>query len=178
MATIGVALALPEPWAQQLQDYRASVGDVTAVKIPTHITLVPPVEVEESALPLIEKHLAAVAASMPAFRVHLRGTGTFRPVSPVVFVMVAMGISRCELLADAIRRGPLATELKFPYHPHVTIAHDLDDATLDRAFADLADFECQFEAEEFHLYVHDDELGWVPTRDFELRDPAAVVRER
>ena len=37
----------------------------------------------------------------------LRGTGTFRPVSPVVFVNVAEGISRCELLADAVRRGPL-----------------------------------------------------------------------
>jgi 2'-5' RNA ligase len=178
VATIGVALALPEPWAQQLQDYRASIGDVTAVKIPTHITLVPPVEVDETALPLIEKHLAAVAATMPAFGVHLRGTGTFRPVSPVVFVMVAMGISQCELLAAAIRRGPLATELKFPYHPHVTIAHDLDDAALDRAFTELADFECQFEAEEFHLYVHDDQLGWVPTHDFELRDPAVAVPDR
>ncbi|MDP3889768.1 2'-5' RNA ligase family protein, partial [Nocardioides sp.] len=111
MATIGVALALPEPWAQQLQDYRASVGDLTALKIPTHITLVPPLHVEESTIPTIEGHLAAVAATMPAFRVHLRGTGTFRPISPVVFVMVARGISHCEQLAGAIRRGPLAVEL-------------------------------------------------------------------
>ena len=42
MPTIGVAIALPEPWATQLQDYRASLGDETAGSIPTHITLVPP----------------------------------------------------------------------------------------------------------------------------------------
>ena len=46
--TIGVAVAIPEPWATELQDYRASVGDTTATVIPTHITLVPPTEVDEA----------------------------------------------------------------------------------------------------------------------------------
>ena len=35
-------------------------------------------------------------------------------------------------------------DLRFPYHPHVTVAHHLADAQLDRAFAELADFECEF----------------------------------
>ena len=60
---------------------------------------------------------------------------------------VVEGISECELLAQAVRRGPLAVELHFPYHPHVTIAHHLADAQLDRAFAELADFECEFAAD-------------------------------
>ena len=68
----------------------------------------------------------------------LRGTGTFRPVSPVVFVTVAEGISQCEALADAVRRGPLETDLLFPYHPHVTVAHHLDDDVMDQAFDELA----------------------------------------
>ena len=51
--------------------------------------------------------------------------------------------------------GPLAVELDFPYHPHVTIAHHLDDPTLDRAFEELADFECGFAVDAFSLYVHD-----------------------
>ena len=102
---------------------------------------------------------------------HLRGTGTFRPVSPVVFVMVAEGISSCEVLAGAVRRGPLAVDLNFPYHPHVTIAHHLDDAALDRAFEDLAPFECVFDVTEFHLYRHDEQTGWRPTRDFTLLPP-------
>jgi 2'-5' RNA ligase len=166
--TIGVAVAIPEPWARELQDYRTSVGDETAAMIPTHITLVPPVEVDDDDLALVEKHLTGVAARLASFCIHLRGTGTFRPVSPVVFVSLVEGISQSEQLADAVRRGPLALELEFPYHPHVTIAHHLDDEALDRAFTELAGFECVFEAEQFHLYVHDETVGWQATRGFEL----------
>ena len=168
MSTIGVAVAIPEPWARELQDYRISIGDETAQMIPTHITLVPPVELHDGDLPGVEEHLAGVADSFESFRIHLRGTGTFRPVSPVVFVSLVEGISQTELLADAVRRGPLEHELSFPYHPHVTIAHHLDDETLDRAYGDLQDFECSFDAAAFSLYVHDASDGWVPTREFEL----------
>lgn len=172
MPTIGVAVAIPEPWATELQDYRTSVGDLTAPQIPTHITLIPPVEVDSSQFADVDEHLAGVAARVEAFRIHLRGTGTFRPVSPVVFVMLAAGISQCEMLADAVRQGPLTVELHFPFHPHVTIAHHLEDAKLDQAFSELADFECEFVADTFSLYVHDVDLGWQPTREFELQPTA------
>lgn len=168
MLTIGVAIAIPEPWATQLQDYRTSLGDVTAEQIPTHITLIPPVEVDVDSLDGVVEHLAKAAASVGEFEIHLRGTGTFRPVSPVVFVTVAEGISSCEVLATAVRRDLLAVELKFPFHPHVTIAHDLDDATLDRAFEELADFQCRFTASSFSLYIHTERDGWRPTRTFDL----------
>jgi 2'-5' RNA ligase len=167
MPTIGVAVAIPEPWATELQEYRAGVGDATASMIPTHITLVPPTEVA-GPLDVIEAHLSDAAAEVAAFSVHLRGTGTFRPVSPVVFVTLVEGISQCEQLADAVRRGPLDIELDFPYHPHVTVAHHLSDGQLDRAFDELADFECEFAVEDFHLYVHDADRGWQPTREFAL----------
>ncbi|MBD3944766.1 2'-5' RNA ligase family protein [Nocardioides ganghwensis] len=168
MPTIGVAIAIPEPWASELQDYRTSVGDTTATQIPTHITLIPPAEVAEEELPAVSEHLAGVAATIEPFDIHLRGTGTFRPVSPVVFVTVAEGISGCEVLADAVRRGPLAVELHYPYHPHVTIAHHLDDPTLDRAFDELATFECRFAVDAFSLYVHDSDAGWQPTHEYGL----------
>ncbi len=166
--TIGVAIAIPEPWASELQDYRTSVGDTTATQIPTHITLIPPAEVAEDELPAVTDHLAGAAATVEPFDIHLRGTGTFRPVSPVVFVTLAEGISHCELLADAVRRGPLAVDLDFPYHPHVTIAHHLDDPTLDRAFDELATFECRFAVDAFSLYVHDTDVGWQPTHEYGL----------
>src|SRR6478736_700526 len=173
MPTIGVAVAIPEPWATQLQDYRTSVGDTTASMIPTHVTLVPPTEIDDADLPEVEKHLAEAAAQAASFAVHLRGTGTFRPVSPVVFVTLVEGISQCEQLAKSLRRGPLDVELQYPYHPHVTIAHHLENDALDRAFAELADFECEFEVTGFHLYVHDDTAGWQPTRDFPLQGAAS-----
>ena len=168
MVTIGVAVAIPEPWASELQNYRTSVGDTMATTIPTHITLLPPTEVAEDELEKIEAHLEEAAGDVPAFEVHLRGTGTFRPISPVVFVTLVEGISQCEQLAHAVRRGPLAVDLAYPYHPHVTIAHDLADAQLDQAFDELAEFECRFAVGEFHLFVHDHDRGWTPTRYFAL----------
>lgn len=175
MPTIGVALAIPEPWGRQLQDYRVSLGDDTAVHIPSHITLIPPVETTDDQLDAIRGHLADCAGAFRTFRVRLRGTGTFRPLSPVVFVMVAEGISACEQLAADLRQGPLEVDLQFPYHPHVTVAHHLSDGDLDRAFADLADFECIFDAASFHLYEHDAEVGWRPTTEFALAPAAALA---
>lgn len=166
MPTLGVAIAIPEPWGTRLQDYRSAIGDATASLIPTHVTLVPPTEFVD--LDEIDAHLRAAAGSYPQFELHLRGTGTFRPVSPVVFVSVAKGISDCEQLADRVRTGPLAQELEFPYHPHVTVAHHLPDDVLDRAFDELTDFECRFQVAEFHLYVHDEEAGWQVSRSYAL----------
>jgi 2'-5' RNA ligase len=165
---IGVAIDIPEPWGSELTRRRGAAGDPQAAYVPAHVTLLGPTEVDTDLLPAVEKHLEAVASAHRPFTVHLRGTGTFRPVSPVVFVTLAEGISSCEVLADAVRSGPLDVDLNFPYHPHVTIAHHLDDATLDKAFGELQDFECAFDASSFSLYIHDDSLGWVPTREFEL----------
>jgi 2'-5' RNA ligase len=169
VTTIGVAIAVPEPWGEQLQQYRTALGDSTAQGIPTHITLMPPFEVEAGDIGEVETHLARVAAGSAAFNVHLRGTGTFRPVSPVVFVVVVQGISGCEQLAAAVRRGPLACDPAFPYHPHVTVAHHLDDRLLDKAFDELASFECEFDVDHFSLYVHDADAGWKPSRHFPLK---------
>jgi 2'-5' RNA ligase len=167
VTTIGVAIAVPEPWAAELQRFRASFGDPLAEAIPAHVTLVPPTEISDS-LEKVERHLADVAAATPAFCLHLRGTATFRPTSPVVFISLAEGISACELLADAIRQGPLAQDLAFPYHPHVTVAHDLDDEALNRAFERLSDYSCEFDVTAFHLYVHGEDGVWRPERTFDL----------
>ena len=175
MPTIGVAVAIPEPWASELQDYRTAVGDTTAAMIPTHITLVPPTEIDDMIVADVEKHLEEVAAEIASYCVHLRGTGTFRPVSPVVFVTLVEGISQCEQLAADVRRGPLAMDLAFPFHPHVTIAHHLGDPELDRAFDELSAFECTFPVTDFHLYVHDDEVGWQPDVSFALQSAPAVT---
>lgn len=172
MHTIGVSISVPEPWGSHLQDFRVNNGDAAGVGIPTHITLIPPLEVEAGRVTDVEGHLSAIARRTGAYRIHLRGSGTFRPVSPVVFLNLVEGISQTEQLALACRTGPLTTELRYPYHPHVTLAHVDDDDLLDRAFDGMDDFDCAFPATAIHLYVHDSDLGWQPARDFELTGPA------
>lgn len=176
MTTIGVSVGVPEPWGSELQSFRVGLGDTAAAGIPTHITLLPPVDVEDALLPGIDEHLAAVASASSPYPVRLRGTGTFRPVSPVVFVNVVEGISRCEQLAFAVRQGPLAIEARFPYHPHVTVAQQLPEPALDRAFEELAPFECRFGVAHFSLFEHRDDQGWTPVRDYALGRPRPADR--
>nr|MDT0664301.1 2'-5' RNA ligase family protein [Micromonospora sp. DSM 115978] len=136
---IGVAIGVPEPFRTELQTWRERLGDPNAAFIVPHVTLLAPISVPDRELGEIECHLAEVAGAGASFRIRLRGSGTFRPLSPVVFVALAMGISGCEVLQEAVRSGPLARPLRFGYHPHVTVAHDIDDEGLDRAREALAD---------------------------------------
>lgn len=168
---IGVAMAIPEPHGSELQHYRESYGDPLAHAIPTHVTLLPPTSVHARDLPQIEEHLRLTAQREYPFEIHLRGTATFRPVSPVVFVQLASGISDSERVAAKVRSGPLARELTFPYHPHVTIAHDLPDEVLDRAYDDLASYEAWFQVWGFSLYEHGPDRVWRPQRDFTFGQP-------
>ncbi len=171
--TIGVAISIPEPYGEQLRSHRASFGDPQAVSVPTHVTLLPPTTVLAGSVSAVHDHLGSVAAEGRSFQIHLRGTATFRPVSPVVFVQLVQGISECELLERAVRHGPLAREMQFYYHPHVTVAHYLTDEVLDRASRELADFECQFTVAGFHLYEHGDDEIWRSAAWFAFPDGPA-----
>lgn len=167
-ATVGVALPVPEPWGSRLQARRVEYGEQRAVYIPTHITLLPPTPISVDLVADLRAHLASVAASAEPFSVMLRGTGSFRPVSQVVFVQLAEGVSPCEQLEKSVRSGPVERTLEFPYHPHVTVAHDLAEETLDQAFCDLADFRCSFLADRFRMYLHHGDEMWHAVDEFEL----------
>ena len=168
MPTIGVSIAVPDPLGARLQQYRIDAGEEGAHHIPTHVTVLPPYDIERHLLPEVYAHLARVAVRMEPYRIRLRGTGTFRPVSPVVFINVVEGISESELLTAAVVAGPLVPDLRFPYHPHVTVAHELSEADMDKAYEDWAGVDSSFVVDAFSLYEFDSETGWEPTCTFEF----------
>jgi 2'-5' RNA ligase len=165
---IGVAVQVPEPFGARLQEARARFNDPLAADIPPHVTLLGPTVVEPDEVEKVADHLTAVGRDHDPFILHLRGTGTFRPVSPVVFVQVVQGIAECEQLEGAIRTGPLTQHLHFNYHPHVTVAHEVAEPDLDRAFNDLAQFEARFTVASFQVFEHGDDGVWRAVRDFSL----------
>lgn len=166
--TIGVSIAVPEPHGSLLQERRAGFGDVAAHGIPTHVTLLPPTEVEADDLPAIDAHLTEVAGAGRPFPMRLSGTGTFRPLSPVVYVRIADGAEACTWLQKRIRdaSGPVARELAFPYHPHVTVAHGIDEAAMDRAYEELADYEAEWSCTGFALYEQGVDGVWRKLREY------------
>jgi len=168
---LGIVVPVPEPWAQLVVDWRSKVGDPQANLVPPHVTLLPPTEVAVADRAAITAHLAEVARCHAPFEMHLSGTGTFSPVSEVVFVAVAKGIGNCELIATDVRRGPLARTLSFPYHPHVTVAHDVPADMLDFAYNGLADLSAAFPVEAFTEFEQTPTGSWAVAREYRLTGP-------
>ena len=170
-AVLGIVVPVPEPWAQLLVDWRTKVGDPQASLVPPHVTLLPPTEVPVAERTLISAHLAEVARRHAPFDMHLSGTGTFQPVSDVVFVTVARGIGNCELLATDVRTGPLERTLSFPYHPHVTVAHDVPPDMLEFAYNGLAELSAEFRVDSFTEFEQTDAGSWAVARTYPLTGP-------
>jgi 2'-5' RNA ligase len=168
---IGVAIGLPEPYTSELQGWRERLGDPNAHQIPPHVTLLPPTALKTDDLRVVEEHLRVIAESSEPFTMHLRGSGTFRPISPVVFVPLVQGIGECERLESRVRSGPLEREVTFPYHPHVTVAHEVEEPLLDRAFAELATYDARFRVWGFSLFEKGRDNVWRPQRDFPFGEP-------
>ena len=169
MTRIGVAIDVPEPWGSVLTARRGAAGDPQAAYVPAHVTLLGPTEIDADLLPEVERHLEKVATGQQPFVIQLRGTGTFRPITDVVFVALSVGISECELLAEAIMSAEgLRRDSRFPYHPHVTVAQDVPAPALDGVFDDLSGFTARFDVGGFTLFTHGGEGPWRRRRDFPL----------
>jgi 2'-5' RNA ligase len=181
--TIGIAIDIPEPWGSQLTRRRLQAGDAAAAHIPAHLTLLGPTEVDTGVIAEVADHLTGVASGQEPFPVHLLGTGTFRPLTEVVFVAVASGDQECKRLWAAVRElEAVRRPLRWPYFPHVTVAHDVPTEALDEVFADLADFDAKFTVTGFTLFEHGPDGRWRPHREYCLGDgeapPPASHRRR
>jgi 2'-5' RNA ligase len=157
--SVGIIVALPEPLASELRDWRLSFGDALAAVIPPHITLVTTTPVGD--WDATARHVRRVAGAQQPFVVTLKGTGSFRPVSPVVYLNVIEGFEECVRLHEKLQLGPLQRALPFPYHPHITVAHDISIDGMDEAEESLADFEASFPVGSMGLYEHDDSGVWL-----------------
>lgn len=153
--TLGLSLDIAPPAREVLEEARMRYEPTAGDMLP-HVTVLPPIDVDDDAMPAVLAHLESVARATAPFTLALAGTGTFRPVSPVVFVAVHEGGPDCAALERRARSGDMAVETRFPYHPHVTIAHDVAQALLDRAEADLAGFEATMLMASMGLYENRD----------------------
>ena len=156
--SIGVILGFPAEIAEELQRWRASFGDPMAGVIPAHITLVTTTMTQD--WEATRSHVREIAGRQEPFNVTIAGTGSFRPVSPVVFLNVEDGFGDCVNLHQQLQSGPLERELPFDYHPHVTVAHDVAPESLDEAEAVLKDYRATFPVASMGLYEHDDNGIW------------------
>lgn len=181
--SIGVILGFPPEIAEELQRWRASFGDPMAATVPAHITLVTTTMTQD--WEATRSHVREVARQQAPFTVTIAGTGTFRPVSPVVFLNVEAGFGECVSLHRQLQSGPLEREIPFAYHPHVTVAHDVAPESLDEAETVLKDYRASFPVASMGLYEHDDNGIWQLREELDFgtesddhRDPAGPAGAR
>ena len=116
----------------------------------------------------IYSHLAEVAAAAEPFVMHLAGTGTFRPPRRSCSSRSPAASPTASCWRRRSVRVRWNATLDFPYHPHVTVAQEIDDAGLDLAYEGLAGFVARFPVRTFALFSREPDRSWRWRTEFNL----------
>ncbi len=177
---LGVALLVPGPAAAEIDGLRRALGDGALGRMPPHLTLVPPLNVNIEALPAALAVLRSAAAAAGPIGVMLGPVATFHPDNPVVFLSVASAVGgagrEVHDLRDRVFRAPLARALTWPFFPHVTLADDLAPDRIPAALAALADYSAAVTFDRVHLLREGAGRVWAPVADVALGPPTIVGR--
>lgn len=172
-----VALIVPPPAAIEIDALRQALGDRQLGRIDAHVTIVPPINLDDDglieALIVVER-----AASMcPPCSLTLGPVETFSESAPTRFLRVEPW-SPVEQLYAACWTGPFERPERRSFVPHVTI--DIDGGPTegpDPAVDLLAGFTTACTIDHVTLLEHRDERddgsgrGWEPYRRFRLAGP-------
>lgn len=172
LATLPPEPVFAEVWALKQEVHRRT-GSRNAVRLPPHITLLPPfrlvpAEFEPRALPV----LAAFAAAQPPVAVSLRDFAWFDDRTLFVRVVQADELRRLydALMARCRAALPEIPREKRPFTPHMTLAtRDLPPAQVPALRADFAvrPYAATFPVTALTLFRHDGRQ-WQPVQEFRL----------
>lgn len=164
---LSVALLVPEPVATEIQGLRRALGDPTIERYVPHITLVPPVNVNETRLEEALALVRRVAASHQPLRLTIGPAGTFLPRNPVTFLKVDEPLTE---LQSALFVDPFELEKTRPFVPHVTIGRNETNVTA------VIDYVAEVEVDRLHVMERNDDGSWFPIADIPFGEPAVVGR--
>jgi 2'-5' RNA ligase len=121
---------IPEPLASFLDSLRQEL--VPDCYLKAHVTVLPPrpVSAPEAAWTAISNRLAPFTP----FEVRMSDVEVF-PVSDVIYINVGRGSEELRRMHDALAVDGLKFQEQFEYHPHVTLAQELDPAELEKLVA-------------------------------------------
>jgi 2'-5' RNA ligase len=177
-----LALLPPEPvfsqtWALK-QEVHALTGSRNAVRLPPHITLLPPLRESIEFEAQCTAALAAFAAGEAAFEVALDGFGWFG--DRTLFVRVSEGAAlralHARLMAWCAAHLPQVRPENRPYTPHLTLAtRDLPPTQVPglRQLFDGRAYAAAFAVAQLALFRHDGRQ-WEPCATFLLGHAGGV----
>jgi 2'-5' RNA ligase len=167
---------VPEPVAGFIERLRQEI--TPGCKGRSHLTFLPPRPLE---IPLekIRTQLEVGLRNLPGFPVELGEVRVF-PVSEAVHLSVESGWTESKRIHQILHQGDLCCQEQYDYHPHVTIAHDLDHGQVAAA-AELARRRWReytgprkFLVDHVTLVQNTVENDWMNLGEFSLGVPVSV----
>ncbi|MBV9413271.1 MAG: GNAT family N-acetyltransferase [Acidimicrobiia bacterium] len=177
---LGVALLLPPPVDREVDALRLACDDGALGRIPSHLTLVPPVNVRDDAMPDALRVLREAAASVSPLTLQLGPPATFLPDNPTLYLSVTgPGSDELRTLRDRVFVPPLERPLTWPFVPHATIADEMEPDRITAAVEALAGYRTTVTFERVHLLEETKTANgrvWRPIADASFARPAIVGR--
>jgi 2'-5' RNA ligase/GNAT superfamily N-acetyltransferase len=161
----GVALVIDEPIARDIDVLRRALGDGALQRIMPHITIVPPVNIDESRVDACLEILRDAAIETRPFHVSLGDVATFMPANPVIYLNIdpAKEVLR---LRDSVFRGPLNKKEDHEFVPHVTICDEASEEKINGALLALSAYRQETTFDRIHLLRKDTNKPWYSFADF------------
>ena len=173
---LGVALLLPGRVAVEIDGLRRAFGSTALGRVPPHVTLVPPVNVNESRLPLVADVMRSAARAVPPFRLELGPLRSFWPDTPVLHLEVGGDLATLGRLREAVFRDPLARPLTWPFVPHVTITEDVEPDRIPLLVDQLHAFHAAVTIERIQVLCEESGRQWKTLIEMDLGGPRIVGR--
>jgi 2'-5' RNA ligase len=167
---------VPQPLAGFIERLRQEIQPGCTAR--SHLTFLPPRPLQ---IPLeqIRTQVEAALRNEPAFRVELREVRVF-PVSKAIHLSVGSGWDESVRIHAELHRGDLSGVEFFEYHPHVTLAQDLDPAAVAEV-TELSERRWQeysgprdFLVDHVTLVQNTVENRWTNLGEFSLRVPVPI----
>lgn len=167
---------VPEPLAGFIERLRQEIQPGCSTR--SHLTFLPPRPLDIS-LDQIRARLEAGLRDQHAFRVELSEVRRFQ-TSDVVYLSLSAGWTEAIRIHELLHQGDLCCQECFEYHPHVTLAQDLDSAQVAGAI-DLAERRWQEYSgkKDFvieHVTLVQNTIGnrWTNLGEFSLQVPVQI----
>jgi 2'-5' RNA ligase len=172
-----VVLLIPPPLDREIDALRRALGDGTYGRVPAHLTLVPPVNVNEEDMGDALRALREASSATRPFSVSFGPPTTFLPANPVLYLpLVGPGRAAVFTVRERVFKPPLARSLTWPFVPHVTIADEAQPERITAAEMALCDYGAEVSFERLHLLQEGPGRVWAPVADAPFEAPAVVGR--
>ena len=174
-----IALIIPEPLKSLVIEEQESIrdrwGPKHALRTPPHITIIPPIEVNNDEIKLLWSLAEEIAKRRSPFEIEFDGYGAFKP--RVVFIHPLLTDALEKLYTDwrQMLEKNLAHVLEKypdrPYHPHLTLAHrNVDKDTFSEMWCYFKERELKANIpfDRFSILKHQPD-GWKIEEEFKFK---------